>query len=146
MREIKTQIVIKSDIEKIWQKLSQINVYTFWNPFIIYARGTFEKGKKFSFIIKAPSEKPKFFKAFFNAISKPKEISWIKRSLIPGIFNIEHRITLKPISESETRMEYKQVFSGLLGRWFFNRFEYSYLAGMKKMNKALKEACEQEKG
>ncbi|MHB2148672.1 SRPBCC family protein [Calditrichota bacterium LG25] len=144
MKTIKATIVIKASPHKVWQILRDINTYTFWNPFIIYGRGEFAVGKKFSFILKAPGEKPKFFKSIFKKIEENKEVRWLKKSLLPGFYNVEHLITLNFSSEDETTLEYRQHFSGLLAWWFFDRLEYSYMAGMKKMNQALKEMCEQE--
>ncbi len=146
MKILKTQITINASPQKIWQVLKALNLYATWNPFIIYGNGQFEAGGKFSFILKAPGEKPKLFRSRFKKIEENSELRWLKRALFPGIFDTEHIITLQQTTSGETQLHYHQHFSGLLSRWFFNRLEYSYLAGMKKMNQALKELCEQEKG
>lgn len=144
MKELKTQISIKATPEKIWHILEDLKFYATWNPFIIYADGLFTEGKKFSFILKAPGEKPKFFHSVFKDIKQNKELRWLKRTVFPGLYDVEHIFKLSPKEGGETLFEYHQQFSGLVSGFFFNRFEYSYLAGMKKMNKALKELCETE--
>ena len=144
MKELKTKILIKASPEKIWSILHDLKYYATWNPFIIYANGQVSKGKKFSFILKAPGEKPRFFRSIFKEIKENTELRWLKTALLPGIYDIEHVIRLKPSESGETLLEYHQRFSGLVGRFYFNRFEFSYLAGMKKMNQALKELCEEE--
>ncbi len=142
MRRLFTKIEIETSPQKIWEILQDVNFYATWNPFIIYARGDFVQGAKFTFILKAPGEKPKLFKSHITSIEKQREFRWLNSALLPGILNIEHIFRLTPIESDRTRFEYEQHFSGIMGRFLFNRLEYAYLAGMKKMNKALKELCE----
>ena len=146
MKELKTKITIQATPDKIWRILQDLKFYATWNPFIIYATGQVSKGRKFSFILKAPGEKPKFYRSIFKEIKENKELRWLKRALLPGLYNVEHIFKLSPQESGETLFEYHQQFSGLVSGFYFNRFEYSYLAGMKKMNQALKEICEEEKG
>ena len=46
MREIKTEILIKAPIEKIWAVLVDFSNYSEWNPFIRKIEGVFQKDTK----------------------------------------------------------------------------------------------------
>lgn len=84
MKELKTKITIQATPDKIWRILQDLKFYATWNPFIIYAAGQVSKGKKFSFILKAPGEKPKFFRSIFKEIKENKELRWLK-----GLFYLD---------------------------------------------------------
>ncbi len=144
MKSVSTEIIIFSSVEKIWEILSDLENYATWNPFIIYAKGAFKEGEKLAVIQKPPGEKPRLFKRNISKIFHQKEFRWIGRMLLPGIFDAEHIFLLEPISKNQTKLIHKEIYTGLVVPFLWNKIEWSLIAGFNKMNKALKELCEKE--
>ncbi|NOX88726.1 MAG: SRPBCC domain-containing protein [Calditrichaeota bacterium] len=143
MRTIFTELIIDAPIEKVWAALSDFSQYATWNPFIIYAKGTLQPGKKISVIVKAPGEKPRLFKPKIIKVTEGKEFRWLGKMLLPGVFDVEHIFCLSSVEENKTKFVHNEHFKGLLVPLLWGRLEWSTLAGFKKMNKALKDLCEQ---
>lgn len=144
MKSVETEIIIDAPAAKIWNILSDLESYATWNPFIIYAKGTFKEGEKLSVIQKPPGEKPRLFKRYISKILHEKEFRWLGRLVLPGIFDAEHIFLLEPISENQTKLIHKETYTGILASLLWNRIEWSLIAGFNKMNQALKELCERK--
>ncbi len=141
-KSVSTEIVIQAPAAKVWSILSDLEHYATWNPFIIYAKGSFAEGQKLSVVEKAPGEKPRLFKRVLHKIVEGKEFRWMGRIFLPGLFDSERIFLLESIDESQTRLVHKEIFRGLLVPILWGRLEWSLKAGFNKMNSALKELCE----
>lgn len=75
-------------------------------------------------------------------IQPEKELRWIGRLLIPGIFDGEHSFVIEPAGENRVRLIQQETFNGLLvpfSGFLLDDTEQSFNA----MNLALKERVEQ---
>ena len=43
-----------------------------------------------------------------------RELRWLGRLFVPGLFDGEHRFLIEPLSEHRVRFVHSEVFSGLL--------------------------------
>ena len=46
MKEIRTEIIINSNVDKVWTILTDFDSYPNWNPFIKYFKGTPKEGNR----------------------------------------------------------------------------------------------------
>lgn len=75
-------------------------------------------------------------------IQPKRELRWIGRLLIPGIFDGEHSFVIEPAGENRVRLIQRETFNGLLvpfSGFLLDDTEQSFNA----MNLALKERVEQ---
>jgi hypothetical protein len=70
-----------------------------------------------------------------------RELRWIGRVLIPGIFDGEHGFLLEPTAAGHTRFTQMERFSGVLVRPFSRTIDRTE-TGFRQMNEALKARAE----
>jgi hypothetical protein len=141
MRNIKTEILIKAPIEKVWSALTDFSNYSTWNPFIRKIEGTFQKDAKLEITIQPAGQKSMIFRPQIININT-YQFEWLGQLGIPGIFDGQHRFELQPNSNEEVRFLHSENFSGLLSTPIFYLMNKSAKAGFEEMNQALKIRCE----
>ena len=76
-KEIKTQIVIKANPEKVWAVLTNFEKYPEWNPFIKSLKGSVKIGSKIIVRLEPPEAKGMTFKPKVLAFDSQKEfVGW----------------------------------------------------------------------
>lgn len=70
-----------------------------------------------------------------------RELRWLGRVLLPGIFDGEHSFRIEPAGEGRVRFVQAERFSGVLVPLFGKTLEKTK-AGFIAMNEALKERAE----
>ena len=73
-----------------------------------------------------------------------RELRWLGRLFLPGIFGGEHSFEMSPLGEGRTRFVQREKFSGLLVPFLWNGLATSTRRGFEAMNTALKERAEAE--
>src|SRR5262245_58119737 len=96
MREIRTEIKIDATPDEVWQALTENGDWGTWNPFVTKVQGAFTVGAKLKNTIELPGEKPMTFKPKVLKCEPGRELRWLGRVLIPGIFDGEHYFQLEP--------------------------------------------------
>jgi len=72
------------------------------------------------------------------AVDEARELRWLGRLLLPGVFDGEHRFALHPLAEGRTRFERGERFAGLLVPLVRGRLDGDTRRGFDEMNAALK--------
>jgi hypothetical protein len=136
-----------SDIEihappaQVWHALVDFEQYVEWNPFIRQAMGQAREGAPFEMDLTAPGLGPARSKPRLVGFEDGRELHWRHRFLMPGLFDIDHTMTVKDIDEGRALFEQEGRFSGLLvplcRGWIGGMQE-----GFDRMNEALKERSE----
>ena len=85
-----------------------------WNPFIRSIAGRPEKGSRLAVEIALPRKGRMRFKPVVLAAIPGRELRWLARLPVPGIFDGEHFFLLEPGGEGGTRFIHGETFSGLL--------------------------------
>lgn len=70
-----------------------------------------------------------------------RELRWLGRLLIPGIFDGEHCFLLEPVGENQTRLTQREKFSRLLVGLLSGTLSATEV-GFNAMNSALKQEAE----
>ncbi len=113
MRELVTEIHINAPPERVWAVFTANHEWATWNPFIIKSEGSFAVGQKVTNTMQMVGQKPMTFSPRVLAFEPGRELRWLGRLLMPGIFDGEHYFKLEATSGG-TRFIQGEKFSGLL--------------------------------
>ena len=91
--------------------------------------------------IAPPGKSGMQFKPTVLAANRERELRWLGRLLVPGIFDGEHYFLLEPIGSDRTRLTQGEKFSGILVGLFGGTLSATE-DGFKAMNVALKRRAE----
>lgn len=140
MPTIQTSTAIAASPERVWQVLTDLDSYPEWNPFIIEGSGEIRTGRKLRLRMQPPGGKPMSFRPTVLAAEPGRELRWLGRLILPGIFDGEHWFLLSPEGDG-TRLEQGERFSGLLPRFMSGTLERTE-QGFIELNQALKQRAE----
>jgi hypothetical protein len=141
MRELETSIEIDATPERVWEILTDFDSYPDWNPFIRSARGKPEVGAKLENRLEPPEGRAMTFKPTVLAAKPARELRWLGRLFLPGIFDGEHLFRIEPLESGRTRFVQSERFRGVLVPLFGKTLEQTR-RGFEAMNAALKQRAE----
>ncbi len=141
-KQIKTEILIHSTPEKIWQILTDFKKYPEWNPFITSIEGKAEVGTKIKARLQPPGAKGMTFTPKILAFEMNKEFRWLGHLLFPGLFDGEHGFELIDHGNGTTTFIQKENFKGILVPFFSSMLDLNTVNGFRLMNEKLKERAE----
>lgn len=134
---IKTQIIINSTPEKVWQILTDFDKYPDWNPFILSLHGEVKPGKQIKINLPDMSFQPTILK-----FEKNKELRWIGKLLFKGIFDGEHSFEIEDNENGTITFKHEEIFNGILVKPFSKKLDTDTKQGFELMNQKLKELAE----
>jgi hypothetical protein len=141
MRELRREIEIAAPPSTVWSVLSDTGSYSKWNPFMPRLDGELRKGAKLDVRIEPPGGRPMNFKPTVLAVEPERELRWIGRFLVPGLFDGEHSLRIERLDNNRSRFVQSERFSGLLVTAFKSTLDKTEL-GFEQMNGALKAQAE----
>jgi hypothetical protein len=145
MRELNTEIEINASAERVWRLLTDFEAYPQWNPFIRSIEGKPESNSKLKIFIQPSGTSGMKFSPTVLKAEPPKELRWLGRLLIRGLFDGEHILIIEPLAENRIKFVQREKFSGLLVPLFWRSLETDTRRGFNEMNIALKERAENPK-
>ena len=141
MKRIETQIAIAAPPERVWAILTDFPAHASWNPFITAISGEPRQGGRLAIRVEPPGGRGMNFRPRLLAVQPGRELRWLGRLFVPGLFDGEHYFLLEPAAGG-TRLTHGEKFSGLfvamMGRSGFDPIE----RGFEAMNQALKARAE----
>jgi hypothetical protein len=140
-RRIETSIEIDASPKKVWSILTDFAGMASWNPFIKSISGALAPGSTLAVHIAPPGKSGMQFKPTVLAANRERELRWLGRVLLPGIFDGEHYFLLEPIGSDRTRLTHGEKFSGILVGLFGGTLSATE-NGFQAMNVALKQRAE----
>jgi len=72
-----------------------------------------------------------------------RELRWLGRLLVPGLFDGEHTFIIAPLEPGRVRFIQREVFTGLLVPLLAHGLDTDTRRGFEEMNHALKARAEQ---
>ena len=141
MKHLENTIEIDAPPEQVWSVLTDLAAFPRWNPFILEATGELRLGGRLSVRIKPPGGRAIRFRPTVTAFEPGRELRWLGRLGVRGIFDGEHAHHLEPTSGGATRYTQSERFSGVLS-WFSGGTLEKTFAGFEAMNAALKDRVE----
>ena len=141
MRELRREIDIDAPPSAVWAVLTNTDSYSDWNPFIRRVSGDLRKGGKLEVRIEPPGGRAMTFKPTVLNVENERELRWLGRFLVRGLFDGEHIFRLEALDDGRTRFTQAERFSGILVRAFRTTLDKTEL-GFEHMNTALKAQAE----
>jgi hypothetical protein len=136
------EIDIAADRERVWAVLCDFGSYSDWNPFIVDVGGEARPGTRIAARVRLPRGIGMSFKATVLTAEEGRELRWIGRLPLPGIFEGEHRFLIEPIGPGRVRFAQSEDYKGLLVPLMRGWLERDIRPGFAAMNTALKVRAE----
>lgn len=140
--QLDSEIEIAATPERVWSILSNFPDYPNWNPFIRTIRGTPEVGASLVIQIQTGGTKSMTFRPTVLSAVPSRELRWLGRFLVRGLFDGEHRFSIQPIAEGKIKFRQSELFSGILVLLFKGTLDRNTKRGFEEMNRALKMKAE----
>jgi hypothetical protein len=144
-REISHTIEISASPDEVWSVLTDTASFPSWNPFMRKLEGELTVGAKLLVVIQPPGRRRSTFRPTVLTVAPARELRWLGRLLIPGLFDGEHSLRLEPTPNGGTRFTQTEKFSGILVAPFKGTLD-STDTGFQQMNEALKARVEDGQG
>lgn len=142
MRLIQTDIRIAAPRETVWDVLLGFADYPRWNPFIRQILGEPRAGARLALSIQTPGGRRMTFRPTVTLFEPGRELRWVGRLGVPGVFDGEHRFLVERISDDAARLVHEERFNGALVPFVWARLAPRTLRGFEQMNAALKQVAE----
>jgi hypothetical protein len=143
MKELSAEIEIEAPAERVWQILTDFGRFSEWNPFIRQMSGEPKTGARLQVRLEPPGGRAMSFKPKMLNVEPNRELRWLGRLWIPGLFDGEHIFTIEPLDEKRVRFTQREKFTGLLVPFMAKSLDRDARRGFEEMNRALKERSEQ---
>lgn len=138
-QQIQSQIKIQASAENVWNALLDFQSYPLWNPFITKIVGEPIVGTSIKVTLIAPNSHSMIFKPTIIENNPNESFIWNGKLFLKGLFDGKHIFQIKQNEDNSCTFIQREIFSGLLIR-FFNPTNTKM--GFELMNKALKEYVE----
>ena len=145
MRELRREIEIDAPSERIWAVVTDFGAYPDWNPFIRRISGELREGARLEVRIEPPGARAMTFKPTVRSVEANRELRWLGRLLLPGVFDGKHSLRIEPLDGARSRFVQSERFSGLLVGLVKGTLAKTE-GGFEQMNTALKKRAEQASG
>jgi hypothetical protein len=138
-----TEIPIQATPNRVWQVLTDFAAYPTWNPFIPCISGAATVGSRLDVQLQPPGGRGMRMRPTVLAATPSRELRWLGRIGIPGIFDGEHRFRIEPLDKDHVRFVQEERFTGVLAPIILRFVERGTRQGFEAMNQALKARAEQ---
>src|ERR671920_610469 len=128
--------------KRVGKLLTNFPSYPQWTPFIRHISGRPAPGERLQARLAPPGGRAMTFKPKVLTAEPNRELRWLGRLLVPGVFDGEHSFTIQPLEENRVRFVQREAFKGLLVPLFARSLETNTQQGFEEMNRALKGRAE----
>jgi len=143
MEKIETEIVIETEVVKVWRQLTDFPSYPQWNPFITKIEGPLAEGARICFTAVLKGGRPATFYPVLTIVKPGQELRWVGKLGFSWIFQGEHIFKLEEVGPGKTRLIHMEKFSGALNATgLVDGMLRKSRDGFVEMNEALKALCE----
>lgn len=142
MFEIRTEIEIGASADRVWSILIDFPAQPQWNPFVRSIEGKAAVGERLKISVQPPGGKGMSFRPTLLVVDRNRELRWVGRLLLPGIFDGEHYFQIGESGPERVKFVHGEKFSGLLVPLAKSGLEGGTKAGFEAMNQALKARAE----
>ena len=140
--EINTEIEINAPSETVWNLLTDTSRFPEWNPFIRRLQGELKAGQKLVVFIQPSGARGMEFKPVVLKVEPTKELRWLGRLILPGLFDGEHIFQIEPLGSGRVHFRQLEIFSGIFVHLLKNSLDTDTRRGFNEMNQKLKELAE----
>ncbi|MDD2793092.1 MAG: SRPBCC domain-containing protein [Sediminibacterium sp.] len=140
-KRIKTEIIIDSSKEKLWELLTNFNEYPHWNPFIRSIEGELKQGARLTNRLQT-RDKIMVFKPIVQEVIPFHAFSWMGSLWIKGLFDGRHYFSIEEIAPNQVKLIHGEDFSGILSTAILKKIGDATRNNFVVMNQALKQLAE----
>lgn len=138
---ISTTIDIDASPHVVWDVLSDFAAYKDWNPFMDRIEGRAEVGAKLVVHMQPDGGRGMSFRPIVLAATPGRELRWLGKLGVSGLFDGEHSFVLTPNADGTTHLAHSEHFTGILVALLKGTLKNSH-AGFEAFNNALKQRVE----
>jgi hypothetical protein len=139
---LESEIEIRASADKVWNLLTDSSKFPDWNPFIRRLSGKFAVGEKLVVYIQPSGAMGMEFKPVVLKVEPNRELRWLGRLLLPGIFDGEHIFLIEPLDDRRVCFYQREILSGLLVPLMKRFLDTDTRRGFTEMNQKLKQLAE----
>jgi len=140
--EIRREIVIDAAVDRVWDVLTDFGAYGEWNPSFVSVEGVAEAGTGLDIRFALKGDRTIRMRPTVLAAEPGRELRWLGRLFVPGLFDGEHRFEIHEESPSRVRFVQAERFRGLLVPFLKRLIEVDTAAMFERTNAALAERVE----
>ena len=141
MRRVLSEIEIHAPPAQVWYVLTNFEEYAEWNPLIRHMVGQARAGAPFEMHLTPPGLGATRSKPRLVDFEDMRELRWQHRFFLPGMFDIDHDMTIAEVDGDRVLFRQEGRFTGVLVPVFGGRVA-AMRRGFVHMNDALKERSE----
>jgi hypothetical protein len=116
MRTLETRFSVPQGPDQVWSVLIDFPSYRRWNSFLREASGEVGVGKKLNITLFLSSGRKMSFKPKLLVVDKDRELRWMGRLIVKGLFDGQHYWVLRRNAGGGTDIVHGENFKGLLVR------------------------------
>jgi hypothetical protein len=135
--EIRSETEIEGTPAEVWDVLSDFSRYGEWNPGFEKAEGRAEIGETLHLTFAKEGGRGMKMHPTVLLADPGRELRWLGRLFLPGIFDGEHRFEIYEIEPGRVRFVQGERFRGVLVPFLRKMIEGDTLAMFEKVNAAL---------
>lgn len=139
---ISTAITIAAPPERVWQVLTDTGKYPQWNPVMVKMTGRLQAGQTLAFENHSQDGKIMTFRPTVLRAEAGRELRWLGRLWVRGLFDGEHFFILTPTSDGKTLLQHGETFQGALVPFVRGWLTGTIQADFQRINTALKARAE----
>ena len=141
-RRLLSHVMIEASARHVWKVLLDFQAYARWNPFMVRIEGAVRQGQRLVVEIRPPGQRAMTFRPTVLVADPDRELRWLGRVFLPGVFDGEHVFTIAPLGAGRVRFSQRETFRGLLIPFMPRSRWNATQQGFEAMNRALKECAE----
>lgn len=142
MHQVRTEIEIDASPARVWSVLTDFSAHPQWNPFVRSISGVLRERERLVVSVQPEGGREMTFRPVVLVAQPERELRWLGRFLVPGLFDGEHYFQLEPLGPQRTRFVHGEKFSGLFVSMARASLDGATRAGFVAMNEALKARAE----
>jgi len=135
--EIRSETTIEGTPTQVWDVLSDFSRYGEWNPGFETAEGRAVVGETLHLTFAKEGGRGMRMHPTVLVADPGRELRWLGRLWMPGIFDGEHRFEIQEIEPGRVRFVQDERFRGVLVPFLRKMIEVDTLATFHKVNAAL---------
>jgi len=142
MRQVQTQIDIQAPASLVWAILADFGTYRRWNPLIRGVLGKLRAGGEIEVRLRSREGSDVSVRYTIVRAREPRELRWLDRWTVPGLFSSERRFRIESLPEGGVRFHHGEQAQGIMVPLLAQRRQLRGKAGLEAMNTALKQRAE----
>ena len=135
--EIHTEATMEGSSEEVWSVLTDFPSYGEWNPGMGQVDGEAVVGTRLTIRFTPKGGRSMTIRPTVLTAEPDRELRWLGRLLVPGLFDGEHRFTIEEREPGRVTFVQAERFRGLLVPFLRRVIEVDTLATFRAVNEAL---------